>query len=102
MTISIGNYTFQGPFNSTNPLEDRSGVYAIHCLREGKYHLIDIGESHEVKNRVENHDRISCWKRECSGRLVYSVYYTPNLQQSGRMKIEQEIRDKYNPPCGRT
>ena len=102
MTISIGNYTFNGPYSSTDQIEDRSGVYAVHCYREEKYYLMDVGESATPKSRLDTHDRTDCWEEKCQGKLTYAVLYTPNLQQAGRMKIEQEIRDQFNPPCGKT
>ena len=100
MRITVGNYTFEGPYTDTSNLQDRSGVYAIHCYRDNAYYLIDVGESAQVKSRVDNHDRKDCWQRNCTGTLTVSVYYTPNLQSSGRTSIEQEIRRTYNPPCG--
>ncbi len=101
MSIRVVNYTFEGPYTSTNNLQDRAGVYAIHCYREGKYYLIDVGESATVRSRVENHDRKKCWQRNCQDTLTVSVLYTPNLHQSGRKVIEQEIRNKHTPPCGK-
>jgi hypothetical protein len=100
MSITIGRYSFNGPYTSTNDLEDRSGVYAIHCHRDNEYNIVDIGESATVKTRVENHDRKECWKRNCIGALTFSVYYTPGLQQAGRIEIEQDIRKQYRVPCG--
>lgn len=100
MAIQIGNYTFEGPYTSANALEDRSGVYAIHCFFNLKYYLIDVGESATVRSRIENHDRKDCWVSNCNGTLTVSVLYTPNKQQAGRMEIEQELRSLYNPPCG--
>jgi hypothetical protein len=93
MTIKIDKYTFNGPYISTNTLEDKSGVYTIECKRDDNlYYTIDVGESHTVKSRVENHERKDCWKKNCkNGTLFYTVHYTPNLQQTGRRKIEQEI-----------
>lgn len=102
MTVKIGDYTFDGPYMSTDPIEDRSGVYAIICKKGDKNYLTDVGESAEVKSRLDTHDRKDCWQRECQGTLTYAVKYTPNLQQAGRMEIEQEIRDNYDPPCGKT
>jgi len=102
MSIKIGNYTFNGPYTSTASLEDRSGVYAILCQKEGNnYHVVDVGESATVKSRVETHDRQDCWKRNCNSTLAVAVYYTPNLQQAGRMAIEQELRKQHDPPCGK-
>lgn len=100
MAIKVGNYSFEGPYTSTDNLENRSGVYAIHCKVGDKYYLIDIGESSEVKTRIENHDRKDCWSINCNGTLTVSVYYTPNLQQPGRKLVEQELRDLYKPVCG--
>jgi hypothetical protein len=100
MAISIGNYSFEGPYTSTDSLEDKSGVYAIHCYVDSKYYLVDVGESATVKTRIENHDREDCWKQNCKGELTFSVLYTPNKQQVGRREIEQELRKQYNPTCG--
>ena len=101
MSITIGKHQFEGPYTNTSELGNRSGVYAILCVNEGKYSMIDVGESSEVRSRVENHDREDCWHRNCSGTLAIAAYYTPNQQQSGRMVIEQEIRRQYKPPCGK-
>ncbi len=101
MSIQIGRYTFEGPYTSTNSLEDRSGVYAILCKKDGNnYNVVDVGESATVKSRVENHDRNDCWKRNCNNTLTVAVYYTPGMQQTGRLAIEREIRNQYGPPCG--
>lgn len=100
MSITIGRYTFEGPYDNTGPLEDRSGVYAILCFRDGKYYVVDVGESAQVKTRVGNHERKACWMRNCSGTWMVAVYYTAHLQSSGRVSVEQEIRAQYNPPCG--
>jgi hypothetical protein len=101
MSITIVRYRFDGPYSSTESLQDRSGVYVILDYREDRrYYIIDVGESAQVKTRVETHDRRDCWQRHCRGTMYVAVLYTPNLQQPGRSKIEQEIRQQYNPPCG--
>ncbi len=93
-------YSFEGPYRNTNDLEDRSGVYLIICYVDEKYYPIDVGESKNVKSRVETHDRAQCWKKNCKNEIMYSVYYTPNKQQPGRKEVEQDIRCKYSLPCG--
>jgi len=95
MSIAIGNYSFEGPFNNASYLKDKPGVYAILCSNNGKYHPVDLGESETVKSRVENHDRQSCWQQNCNGTLTVAVLYTPD-----RQLIEQIIRKLYNFPCG--
>lgn len=101
MSITIGQYTFEGPYANTDSLQDRSGIYAILCHSDNAYSLVDVGESATVKSRVDTHDRKDCWSRNCTGTLNVAVLYTPDAQQSGRMQIEQEIRDQYGPPCGK-
>lgn len=100
--IELAGYQFDGPYSSTSMLEDRSGVYAILSpIDTNRYKVVDVGESTNVKTRVENHDRSACWKRNATSEgLRYAVHYTPHLQQAGRKDIEQKVRNKYNPPCG--
>lgn len=102
MSITIGNYDFSGPFKSTSSLEDKGGIYAILTpSTANNYKVLDVGESGNVKSRVENHDRKSCWERNAnSGGLSYAVYYTPGMTESERQKIEHEIREKSKPTCG--
>lgn len=98
--IKIGTHDFEGPYASSDELEDRSGVYLILCLTGSNTTVIDVGESAKVKTRIENHDRIDCWTEHCGGKLRFLVLYTPGVQAAGRKKIEQALRQKYQPPCG--
>ena len=101
MSIKISQYSFDGPFVSADELEDRSGVYVIWCKTEQGYSLLDVGESAEVKSRVESHERVSCWEENCQGTLAYGAYYTPRKQQPGRRAIELRIRIEHGGlPCG--
>jgi len=105
MTVNIKGqsskiYTFEGAYSSTSSTEDRSGVYAILDYNGDNCCLIDVGESAQVKTRLDNHDRKPCWYGKQKGNLKCAVYYTPNLQQQGRMLVEQDIRAYYNNLCG--
>ncbi|RLF80581.1 hypothetical protein DRN38_03815 [Thermococci archaeon] len=93
-------YEFEGPFKTPNSLENRSGVYAILCRQNDKLYLIDIGESSQVKDRVQNHGRKNCWKRHCEGRIEYAAYYIEYGKKPSRIEVEQDIRDNYQLPCG--
>jgi len=101
MSIKIRDYEFEGPYTNTGSFLDSSGVYAILDKVSGKYYVLDIGESATVKTRIDTHDRANCWHRNCKGTLHYAVHYTPYKQSAGRMEIEQELRDFYNPVCGK-
>jgi len=93
-------YDFEGAWTNPDNLESRSGIYVIWCKIGENWKVLDVGESHDVKARVLNHDRMECWKRYCNETIYYSVTYTPHLQQTGRQEIEQRIRQIANPPCG--
>jgi hypothetical protein len=90
--------TFNGPFTSTVHLSDESGVYAVSTLlRDGTHYILDIGESHEVRTRLENHDRASQWQANILNGLFYSTFY---CSEQDRMMLEGHLRDFFNPPCG--
>lgn len=97
---SGGKYEFEGPYVSTEDLEDRSGVYAILCERYSELSLIDVGEASAVKSRVENHERKECWENNCAGAIRYAVYYIEYGKKPSRVEVEQDIRDNYDLPCG--
>ena len=101
MSLTVGKYTFDGPYKNTDNLPDASGVYLIVDYIDGQYKPIDCGESATVKSRVDTHDRSDCWKRNAAGTLMVAVLYTPRLQSAGRVAIEQEIRATYSFPCGK-
>lgn len=101
MSVEIGNYIFEGYYSSPTYLKDQPGLYAIFCRIYEKDVLLDIGESENVRSGVEDNERSNCWRRYCPSALGYTVLYTPNLDEKKRIKIEDEIRDEYNPVCGR-
>ena len=98
MSINIEGYEFEGPFTSVDSLESISGVYVIHYRNsQGKYSRLDVGESEDVKDRVENHDRKDCWKRNANGVITVSAYY---CDENERVRVEKIIRDRSNLACG--
>lgn len=98
MNIGIGSYTFEGPFASTGKLKNCSGVYVILGTKSGKRYVVDVGESKNVKERVENHDRANCWARQgYTEPLEVAVLY---VDEAKRMRVERELRQQYKPPCG--
>lgn len=87
--IDVGGNSFDGPHPSPDDLADVSGVYTIHDNRNGNYRLIDVGESHEIKSRVSDHERSDCWDRESTGTLTYSALY---VDEQVRVSIGDKIR----------
>lgn len=98
MTIQIGRYNFEGPFDTLDGLPNASGVYAILGRNaSGGYDMIDIGESATLKDRIATHDRKDQWARRGHPTILAAAYYS---DAHSRMHIEQELRALYNPPCG--
>ena len=99
MSITIGNYSFEGPFGNTADLRNNSGVYAILSRRTvaDPYTMIDIGEAGWIQDRVANHDREDQWSRNNHGTLAVAALY---CDEAARMRIERELRAQFNPVCG--
>lgn len=99
MSITIGNYSFEGPFGNTADLRNNSGVYAILSRRTDtdRYTVIDIGEAGWIQDRVANHDRRDQWGRNNHGTLAVAALY---CDEPARMRIERELRVQFNPLCG--
>jgi hypothetical protein len=100
LNVKISDYAFDGPFKSTDSIEDKSGIYAVLHYKEGKCYLLNIGESSQIKKGIEEHDRKE-WEKTSEGAIEYSVYYTPELKEDDRKEIEAKIRITYRPPCGK-
>jgi len=101
MGISISGYSFEGPYTGTDYLKHEQGVYVIlDKRRDGKWYILDVGESEDVKDRVENHDRKDCWERNRQGELGVAVLYTPGWTASQRRAVESKIREAFSPACG--
>lgn len=98
MAINLKSYPFDGPHHQTDALQARSGVYAIVGKHpsETQYRVLDIGESHCVRERVANHDRTPSWRRH-NLPLFCAAFY---CNEFDRMRVEQELRAVFNPPCG--
>lgn len=103
--IQIGKYNFDGPWSlSSTNLIDRAAVYAILCSRaDGKYDVVYVGETGQAGTRLSNHERATCWSRNCGSSLYVAVFWTPSDRYTtdDRRNIEKELRDQYNPPCNR-
>ena len=100
MTIQLGKYNFEGPFDTTSDLREQSGVYAIlggNGNGSEQWKIVDIGESEGIRSLVENQDHANCWKRQQHPRLTCAEH---DCNELVRVRIEQTLRAEFNPPCG--
>ena len=98
--INLAGYVFDGPFDSTGDLRSVPGIYAILDQLEQGWHVVDVGESETVQDRVHAHDRAPCWTRARRGRLGVAVLYLPGSSAPQRRFVEQAVRAAYRPSCG--
>jgi len=99
MSIPIGNYKAEGPFDNIDALPFRSGVYVIlgQPGTSTPWKVVDVGESQNIRERVSNHDRRLCWDRQGYAKLSVAAIYA---NANDRMRIESELRTQLNPSCG--
>lgn len=93
----LGAHQFYGPHRNASTLPARSGVYVITRLISNKHEIIDVGESHNIAQRIPSHDRTKQWNRVSGG--VFSVW-TLLASEPQRMIIEKAHRLAYDPVCG--
>jgi len=98
MSFQRWDYEFDGAYTDPNRLQTRAGVYVIWCKIGDDWHILDVGESDDVRYRVNNHDRADCWTQNCLGTIYYSVTYLSDPQE--RADLEQRIRNSEKVTCG--
>ena len=97
MSVSILDRPFEGPFADTFSLKNLPGIYVILGNNGGdNWEVVDVGESDDVRRRVENHDRKKDWQQQKLATLAVAALYT----RGERRELEQEIRNFYIPLCG--
>ena len=100
-SIVFSGYRFEGPHTNVAALRNAAGVYVICDKRtDGRWYVLDVGESSRVRDRIESHERSACWQRHAQGPIGVAVLYTPGWTDSQRRGLESRIRDDYAPPCG--
>lgn len=99
MTITVGQWTFDGPHLSADGLRAQSGVYAVLGRRAPteQWTVVDIGESQDVQDRIRYHDRAPCWRSQGYPALSVAALYCNGRD---RMTVESTLRGQFNPPCG--
>lgn len=99
--ITIGRYRFEGPVYRKSDLKDAPGVYSVLDDKGAQgFTVLDVGESEQIRTRVENHDREPCWIRNYQGRICFAALYMPGSSKSQRQAVEEELRRQFSPSCG--
>jgi len=93
----ISGYSFEGPYVVGKRVIDRAAIYVI---LDSNNAIIDVGQSGQTGTRLLTHERKHCWDRY--GGKWFAIKRMPSDQYSreDREKLESEIRNQENPPCG--
>ena len=95
MHISVTADGFSYPFEDI--YENKSGVYVVATRTDSiAWKILYVGESENVKNRLQNHEQEPCWVLNKRRELRIFVYYCDFME---RKNLETMIKIKHNPVC---
>ena len=94
--MDIAGYPFEGPYDHNRGFTQSFGC--VYVLINNSNHVVDVGETSDVNDRIPNHERKPCWIRNgCPGM---NPYLHKSEDQNYRLNLEGMIRKRYSPPCG--
>ncbi len=94
--MPIEGYQFSGPYNL---YETRfSEVGAVYVISDTSLNPVDVGQTHNLKQRMQSHDREDCWLSNAKGSV--QVYAKAIASLNERLQLESKIRSKHSFTCG--
>jgi hypothetical protein len=109
MALKLAGHLFTGPF-AIDTTEVRANqvpvVYAI-IAKGGQswapvFRVVDVGAGADDGIRFTDHPRRREWAGEAAESVGVYLFYAPRSEysQEDRMRIAEELRQKYDPPRG--
>lgn len=98
LTFQKWDYEFDGTYSDTRFLRPEPGVYIIWCDSGNIRTFLDVGESDNVLDRINNHERKDCWFQNCQGIIQHSVVYIAD--QKERRDLVDRIKSAEQMACG--
>jgi hypothetical protein len=95
VSLELGNYILEGPYESSATLEDKPGIFIVFCHVGDDYRGLDCGGAKAVRSAVEQHRRRPAWESACDGRLEYAVLYTEQEHSA----VVKDLRSRFKFPC---
>ena len=104
MYVRVKNYHAEGfyPLDriSNCPIPAFPGVYVVQgqSLKDGELKVVDVGQTKNLRERFElHHPRMDCWRKQ--GLLGLSVAIINQINYKSRLRMENDLRDYFKPPC---
>lgn len=99
MSILIGKLEFEGPFTGASEIRPESGIFGILCQVADEYELIDLNETHCLRDCLESEEHTNnllFYSEACSGKLSAIVMYTPELTNAERIALKNDILAEFD------
>lgn len=93
MSILIGKYEFEGPYETIAALEDKQGLYAILHREGAEYELIHVSESENVKECIQLSQAAYS---SLTGSVLIAAFYTERCGPRERKNMVTEIQKEFD------
>lgn len=95
MSIVVDDYVFEGPYADHDAIENRPGVFVIHCCNDGDYKVVDVGSSENLRQTLEDDSRRAMLGSRCEGTYTVAVLYSSGEKPYAPDKVEERIRRRF-------
>lgn len=96
MTVLIGSWEFEGPFNKTDELRAEPGLCAILHTEKENIELVDMEETESVRKFMEKHQKYHFSDRMPTDNFSVAVYYCSDLTSSLRQGLIDEVMKEFD------
>jgi hypothetical protein len=96
MTVLIGSWEFEGPFNKTDELRSEPGLCAILHTKNENIELVEIEETDSVRKFIEKHSKFHFSDRMPTDNFAVAVYYCSDLTSSLRQGLIEEVMKEFD------
>ena len=81
MTLLIGTWEFEGPFEEIGELRDEPAIYAILAAVNGEFELVELNEADNVQHTFSTLHEVTPADRRVSIAVYYCSDLTDNLRE---------------------
>lgn len=102
--LNIGGYPFACVGLADADFREVAAIYAVICVSEDhSWTVLDVGQSGELRQRIDAHDRMQCWEEKCASKNIWVCIHrmlSSQYTKEERLKLENYLRQNLNPLCG--
>jgi len=91
MSILIGKYEFDGPYNDVNDLQEKEGLYAVLHQEGEDYELIHLSHADNVRERIE----LLPSEKARQGQVLLAAFYTQRCGNRERSSMVDDIQKEF-------